>query len=107
MTNEPVNSGQFDSATHLETGPLPNEVHDGGAPIGHLVGDPSDDFGLPRVDVKALTIDNELLAEFPTRDIFRYKLLPIARHGDTVTIATCDPLNLEGLDELRARARIT
>ncbi len=81
MKNDPVSSEQFDSTDQIAV-------------------DSNDDFGLSRVDVRGLTIDAELLAEFPTRDIFRYKLLPLERHTDTVTIATSDPLNFEGLDEL-------
>ena len=60
----------------------------------------SDEFGMPYVDLKDIEIDVDLLAKFPTSSIYRHSLLPLYRENGHVVIATSDPLNLEGLDEL-------
>jgi general secretion pathway protein E/type IV pilus assembly protein PilB len=60
----------------------------------------STEFGIPYVDLKTITIDEELLREFPTSSIYRHSLLPLYRENGHVVVATGDPLDLEGLDEL-------
>jgi general secretion pathway protein E/type IV pilus assembly protein PilB len=60
----------------------------------------SDEFGLQYVDLKDITVDTDLLAKFPTSSIYRHSLLPLYRQNGHVVVATSDPLNLEGLDEL-------
>lgn len=60
----------------------------------------SQEFGMQYVDLKDVEIDTELLQKFPTSAIYRHSLLPLYRQNGYVVIATSDPLNLEGLDEL-------
>ena len=60
----------------------------------------SDEFGMKYIDLKDIEIDTELLTKFPTSSIYRHSLLPLYRENGHVVIATSDPLNLEGLDEL-------
>ena len=60
----------------------------------------SDEFGMPYIDLKDIEVDVELLTKFPTSSIYRHSLLPLYRENGHVVIATSDPLNLEGLDEL-------
>lgn len=60
----------------------------------------SDEFGMKYVDLKEIEIDTELLSKFPTSSIYRHSLLPLYRENGHVVVATSDPLNLEGLDEL-------
>ncbi len=60
----------------------------------------SDELGMQYVDLKEIQIDTELLSKFPTSSIFRHSLLPLYRQNGHVVVATGDPLNLEGLDEL-------
>ncbi len=60
----------------------------------------SQEFGMQYVDLKDVEIDTELLQKFPTSAIYRHSLLPLYRQNGHVVIATSDPLNLEGLDEL-------
>ena len=60
----------------------------------------SDEFGMQYIDLKDIEIDVELLSKFPTSSIYRHSLLPLYRENGHVVIATSDPLNLEGLDEL-------
>lgn len=60
----------------------------------------SAEFGMDYVDLKEIQIDTDLLTKFPTSAIYRHSLLPLYRQNGHVVVATADPLNLEGLDEL-------
>jgi type II secretion system protein E len=67
----------------------------------------STEFGIPYVDLKTITVDEELLTEFPTSSIYRHSLLPLYRENGHVIVATGDPLDLEGLDELSTVSGLT
>ena len=58
------------------------------------------EFGMRYVDLKDVEVDTELLTRFPTTAIFRHTVLPLYRNNGRVVVATGDPLDLEGLDEL-------
>jgi general secretion pathway protein E/type IV pilus assembly protein PilB len=60
----------------------------------------SSEFGMEYIDLKDIQIDLELLNQFPTSAIYRHSLLPLYRQNGHVVVATGDPLNLEGMDEL-------
>ncbi len=60
----------------------------------------SHEFGMDYIDLKEVEVDTDLLRRFPTSSIYRHSLLPLYRHNGHVVVATSDPLNLEGLDEL-------
>jgi type II secretion system protein E len=60
----------------------------------------ADEFGMKYIDLKDVEVDTDLLTKFPTSAIYRHSLLPLYRHNGHVVVATSDPLNLEGLDEL-------
>lgn len=60
----------------------------------------SHEFGMEYLDLKDVEIDTELLSQFPTSAIYRHSLLPLYRQNGHVIVATDNPLNLEGMDEL-------
>jgi len=60
----------------------------------------SSEFGMDYVDLKNIQVDTDLLSRFPTSAIYRHSLLPLYRQNGHIVVATSDPLNLEGLDEL-------
>lgn len=60
----------------------------------------SNEFGMQYINIKDVEVDAELLGKFPTSAIYRHSLLPLYRQNGHVVVATSDPLNLEGLDEL-------
>ena len=60
----------------------------------------SEEFGIRYVDLKEVTVDEELLTKFPTTAIFRHSILPLHRNNGRIVVATGDPLDLDGLDEL-------
>lgn len=59
-----------------------------------------DELGLAYVDLRDLSIEKELLAEFPTALIFRHSILPLYRKNGRVVVATSDPFDLEAMNEL-------
>ncbi|MFK7819308.1 MAG: GspE/PulE family protein [Planctomycetaceae bacterium] len=60
----------------------------------------SEEFGIRYIDLKEVTVDEELLMQFPTTAIFRHSILPLHKSNGRVVVATGDPLDLNGLDEL-------
>lgn len=60
----------------------------------------ADELGMQRVDLRDFSIDRDLLDEFPTAAVFRHTLLPLERRQGRVLVATSDPFDLDGLDEL-------
>ena len=62
----------------------------------------ADELGMKFVELKGFNVDRELLNEFPTSTIYRHSLLPLRRENGRVEVATSDPFDLEGLDELGA-----
>ncbi|NNJ25721.1 GspE/PulE family protein [Alienimonas chondri] len=59
-----------------------------------------DELGFPYVDLKDFEVEPGLLQRFPAAPIFRHTLLPLHERDGRVVVATSDPFDLEGLDEL-------
>jgi len=62
----------------------------------------ADELGLQYVDLHGVDIDRELLGKFPTSAMFRHTLLPLGMQDERVLVASSDPFEMEGLDELRS-----
>jgi general secretion pathway protein E/type IV pilus assembly protein PilB len=58
-------------------------------------------LGIDRVDVAHAQVDRAVLALLPSKVVFRKRVVPVARENGTLTVATSDPLDLYGLDEVR------
>ncbi|MFM8583689.1 MAG: type II/IV secretion system protein, partial [Planctomycetaceae bacterium] len=59
-----------------------------------------DELGMRLVDIDKVTVDRDLLAKFPAREIFKHTLFPVSRRNGSVVVATSDPFDLEALDEV-------
>ena len=58
-------------------------------------------YGLEIIDLKGYDIPEEIIQAL-TPDIVRhYKVIPVMRHDDVLTIAMSDPTDMETLDSLR------
>jgi hypothetical protein len=57
-------------------------------------------LGIDRVDVAHAQVDRAVLALLPSKVVFRKRVVPVARENGTLTVATSDPLDLYGLDEV-------
>ncbi len=55
----------------------------------------------PVVDLTKATIDVETLKQMPAKLVHRRKLIPLEKTNGKIRVATCDPFDLYGFDELR------
>ena len=63
----------------------------------------SREFQIPKVELKSYLIDSQVLEIVPEALARKHKVIPLFKVGNTVTVATADPLDLIALDELRLR----
>lgn len=61
----------------------------------------SQHLGIQTIDVKNIHLAPEILQQVPIRFVHRFNILPVERNGNTLRIATGDPLNFNSLDDLR------
>lgn len=62
----------------------------------------AEEVGLDYVDLRETDVDLEALQGFPQKLIYRQSLFPIGFEGDSIIVATSDPLDLYPLDEASA-----
>lgn len=60
-------------------------------------------LGIPHVKLGNYKLDPEVMETIPEEIIRREKVIPLAKSGNSLTIATADPLNVLFFDSLRAR----
>lgn len=56
-------------------------------------------LGMEFVDLRSAEVDLEVVKSFPQKLIYRHNLFPLQRVNGSLTVATCDPLDLYALDE--------
>ncbi len=62
----------------------------------------SEQLYIPTLDLAKYTFDPEVINLIPERTARLYKLIPLSRIGDILTVSLSDPLNIFALDDLRA-----
>lgn len=62
----------------------------------------AEEVGLDYVDLRETDVDLNALEGFPQKLIYRQSLFPIGFDGDSIVVATSDPLDLYPLDEASA-----
>jgi type IV pilus assembly protein PilB len=68
---------------------------------GEITGFLSSQYGVPAIDLSALSIDKEL-AKLVTREVCeRHTIVPVARTGSAITVAMADPTNLNAIDDIK------
>ena len=63
----------------------------------------SRELQIPRVELKSYLIDPKVLEIVPEALARKHHVVPLFKVGDTLTVATADPLNLIALDELKLK----
>ena len=58
-------------------------------------------FAMPIVDLDRVEVKPEVLRALPARFVFRQRCVPLEDHDGTLRIATSDPFELTGFDELK------
>lgn len=59
-----------------------------------------DSIGHAYVNLKQTLVQEDLVRSIPAPVARRLRILPLYRFGDTITVATTNPENLSGLDEV-------
>jgi len=59
--------------------------------------------GIPHVKLSNYKLDPEVMETLPEEVIRKEKVIPLAKSGNSLTVATADPLNVLLIDSLRAR----
>ena len=100
-----ISKTDFDAAMELqkiEGGSLGRILTDKGVltewEIGAALGK---HLNVPFITLSQYEIDREVLESIPLEIIKKYKIVPVDRTGDTLTVALSDPSNIFVLDELR------
>jgi type IV pilus assembly protein PilB len=60
---------------------------------------------IPRVDLSSYLVDQKTVDLLPIAIARKYKLIPLFRVGDVLTVAMVDPFDIFALDEVRAHTR--
>jgi len=58
-------------------------------------------FHMPVIDLATVEVGADILQLLPAKLVYRQNCVPIARENSVLTVATSDPFELPGLDELR------
>jgi type IV pilus assembly protein PilB len=62
-------------------------------------------LGIPRIDLKNYLIDSKMISLIPESLAKKYNIIPLFKTGDTLTVATADPLNVVAMDEVRLKTK--
>lgn len=58
-------------------------------------------LGIPQVQISKMQIDPDAVKVLPPHIIRHYKVLPISRHRNNLTVAMADPFNQQAIDDIR------
>ncbi|MFH0839940.1 MAG: ATPase, T2SS/T4P/T4SS family [Candidatus Omnitrophota bacterium] len=61
----------------------------------------SEELGIPPINLSRYKVDPSLIQLVPRKFAYRYKMLPISRMGNLLTVAMSDPLNIFAIDEIK------
>ncbi len=61
----------------------------------------STELGIPPINLSRYKIDPSVIKLIPKKIAKRYKIVPISKMGETLTIATADPLNVFAMDDIK------
>ncbi len=60
----------------------------------------SEGLGIPPIDISRLKIDPAVIKLIPQDIALNYKIMPISKMGDNLTLAMADPLNIFAMDNI-------
>ena len=61
----------------------------------------SNEFGVPLLDLDAITVDMDAIRSVSEKLIQKHRVLPLMKRGKRLFLAVADPTNLHALDEIR------
>lgn len=63
------------------------------------------DMEIPRVDLSSYLVDQKIVNLVPIALAHKYKLIPLFKVGDVLTVAMVDPFDVLAMDEVRAKTK--
>ncbi len=67
----------------------------------HLVDILSEQYNVPKIQLSELDIDPEVISILSPQIVNRYKVVPISRIGNPLTVAMTDPSNMNAQDDIK------
>jgi type IV pilus assembly protein PilB len=67
----------------------------------------SEEFGVPLVDIDAISIEPEVVKLVNEKLIHKHKTMPLFKRGNRLFVAISDPTNLQALDEIKFHVGMT
>ena len=61
----------------------------------------SEQYNVPKIDLKELEIQPDVIALLNEQIVTRYNVIPISRIGNTLTVAMADPSNMNAQDDIK------
>ena len=61
----------------------------------------SEQYNVPKIDLSELEIDKDVIDILSDQIVDRYKVVPISRIGNTLTVAMSDPSNMNAQDDIK------
>ena len=62
----------------------------------------SEQLGMPPINLARYKIDPSVVQLIPKKAARQYKIMPVSKMGDTLTLAIADPLNIFAIDDIKA-----
>jgi type IV pilus assembly protein PilB len=60
-------------------------------------------YGVPAVDLRDFELDQSIIRLIPGETAAKYNVIPVARTGNTLTLAMTDPTNVFAMDDIKFR----
>ncbi len=67
----------------------------------------STEFGVPLLDLEALSLDPEVTRLVNDKLLIKYRVLPLFKRGTRLFVGVADPTNLQALDEIKFQTGLT
>ncbi len=67
-----------------------------------LVSAISEELSIPPIDLSRYKISPDIIKRIPKRIVKNYRVMPVSKMGNFLTIATADPLNVLAMDDIAA-----
>jgi len=66
----------------------------------------SEQLDIAYIDISSYELDPECVKLIPWGDIKKYKAIPIYKIGNSLTVATCQPLNMEAIEVIETKTKM-
>ena len=67
----------------------------------------SHEFGVPLLDLDAVEIDLDVVRAVDQKLINKHRVLPLVKRGQRLFLGISDPTNLQAIDDIKERSRLS